>query len=117
MKPWDIDWFGHPDIMTGSWKMLASDFDNQHDDDQLYPGKASDEILKKYPPTVIFTGEMDFMRRDNEAFAERLKSVGKLADISMMPGGTHGYWHHDVPEAKLFFQDLKLCFQALVTNS
>jgi acetyl esterase/lipase len=44
-----------------------------------------------YPPTVVWTSEFDFLRKDNEIFAEKLKAVGKLAEISHMPGVTHAY--------------------------
>lgn len=57
----------------------------------LYPGKASDELLKKLPMTAVWTSEFDFYRRDNVLYAERLKKAGRLIDISLMPGMSHGY--------------------------
>ena len=78
-------------MILSAYKLHATDFDNQVDDDQLYPGKVSDVILKKYPPTVVWTSEFDFLRRDNEAFAKRLQSVGKLAAMGEMPGVSHDY--------------------------
>ena len=76
------------------YKLHATDFDNQKNDELLYPGKASDNILKQYPQTVIWTSEFDMYRRDNEKFGQRLKSHGKLAEISKMPGVMHGYHVH-----------------------
>ena len=61
--------------------MHATDYDAQQNDDQLYPGRTTDDILKKYPPTVIWTSEFDTYRRDNETFANRLKKFGKLAEL------------------------------------
>ena len=75
--------------MTAIYKLHATDFEAQANDDQLYPGNASDDIMRKYPPVVVFTQEFDFLRRDNEVFAERLRKVGKLVDIQVMPGCTH----------------------------
>lgn len=57
----------------------------------MYPGRISDAFLKTVPPFVIWTSEFDFYRRDNLKMAERGKKVGKLLDISDMPGVMHGY--------------------------
>lgn len=100
--------------MTSMFKLLAPDWDNQHNDEQLYPGKASDDILKLYPPTVVWTSEYDFLRRCNEDFAARLKAVGKLAEMSEMPGSPHGYHQmgdpETMPEVKWFMEEEKLAF-------
>ena len=77
--------------MTAIYKLLATHFTEQENDDQLYPGKASAEILRHYPPTVIWTGEFHFLRRDNEEFAKILKDAGKQVEIGIMPGTVHGY--------------------------
>jgi len=57
----------------------------------LYPGKVSDELMKKIPPFCIWTSEHDFIRRDNLKIAERGKACGKLLDISDIPGVVHNY--------------------------
>jgi len=41
------------------------------------------------PPFAIFTSEFDFLRRDCLALAARGKEVGKLLDISDIPGAAH----------------------------
>lgn len=69
--------------------MLASDYANQANDDQLYPGNASDAIVKQLPPTCVFTSEFDFLMRDSKKMADRLKKFGKLIDIFVMPGCSH----------------------------
>ena len=90
-------------------------FNNMYQDDQLFPGRASDQILKKYPPTVIWTSEFDFLRRDNETFAARLKGLGKLAAMSNMPGVTHGYHQMEESQEVTWFQEEeKLAFTSLV---
>ena len=103
-------------MLTSLFKLHATDFDNQQKDDQLFPGRTSDEILKKYPPTVVFTSEFDFIRRDNEAFAERLRKVGKLAEVSVMPGALHCYQHHDLTSNQTiwFLEEEKQAFKTLV---
>jgi len=53
------------------------------------PGRMSDALLKKVPPFAIFTSEFDFLRRDCLALAARGKKVGKLLDMSDIPGSAH----------------------------
>ena len=110
------DYGGEPEMLTAIYKLHATDFDKQINDDQLYPGKASDAILKKWPPTVVFTSEFDFYKRDNVLFAQRLKSVGRLAEISNMPGSTHGYWgtNMESQETKWFYEEATMAFKTLV---
>lgn len=77
--------------LTSIYKLLATDFDNQQNDDQLYPGRLSESLLKKVPPFAVWTSEFDFYLRDNKKIAEMGKKHGKLLDISIMPGVVHGY--------------------------
>ena len=104
---------------TATYKLHATDFEAQQDDDLLYPGKASDDLLAKLPMTAVWTSEFDFFKRDNLKYAERLRAVGKLIDVSNMPGMTHGYqitfYHTD--ENKGFFAEEKLAFDAYVANN
>ena len=69
LEEYERDWGQHARILTSVYKLHATNFENQANDDQLYPGKAADAILKDYPPTVIWTSEFDMYRRDNELFA------------------------------------------------
>ena len=63
--------------------------------------------MKKYPPVVVYTAEFDYLRRDNEKFAKRLSAIGRLVDIEVMPGCTHGLMGTgaDSQEAKWAFDD------------
>lgn len=80
------------DLMnTSMYKLHATDFENQKNDCQLYPGLVPDKLLCKFPPVAIYTSEFDFYLRDNKKFAERCKAQGKLFDISIMDGTIHGY--------------------------
>lgn len=82
----------------------------------MYPGKALDDILKMYPPVFIWTQEFDHLRRDNVKFAERLKNVGKLVDISITPGCMHATMGHNYKyeETTIFRNEEKLAFDMLV---
>lgn len=57
----------------------------------MFPGLMDLEDLKNCPPTVLFTSEFDFLRRDVYHFIDRLKSVGKYLDHQDMPGVHHDY--------------------------
>ena len=107
-------------MMTSCYKLLATDFDKQQKDDQLFPGRASDKIMSHYPPTVIWTSEFDFLRRDNEKLAERLKGLGRLAAFSQCPGTIHDYHQlgnpEEVPEIKRFYAEEIEAFRCLVTE-
>ena len=94
LTEYERDWGQPPKAMTQMYKLLATDYDNQQQCEQLYPGRASDDILKKYPKTVIWTSEFDMYRRDNEAFAQKLQKCGRLGELSVMPSCMHGYMMH-----------------------
>lgn len=95
------------------FQMLGNDYDNQQNDDQLFPGKLSDELLMKVPPFALFTSEFDFLRRDSLALAERGKKFGKLLDISNTPGALHSLMGEGMfltEVAKQFLDDYKKAF-------
>ena len=62
----------------------------------------------------MFTSEFDIFRRDNLRYAERLKAVGKLIDVSDMPGVTHAYQtiDYDIQETTWFYEEEKMVFDA-----
>jgi len=119
-EPYDKDYMNTPAGTTSLFKLMSTDWDKQQEDDQLFPGRASDKIMRNYPPTVVWTSEFDFLRRDNEVLADRLKGLGRLAEVSNMPGVIHDYHNSNDPEtcaeAKYFFEEEKMAFEALVTN-
>lgn len=61
------------DTQHGIFSLLATDMEAQKDDPQLYPGKMPLDSLKMMPPTIVTTGEFDFLRRDALFLIERLK--------------------------------------------
>ena len=72
------------------WRLIASDLSAQHNDPLLWPGKASDELLEKMPPTVMVEDEFDFYITEAERFARRLRAAGRLLEYVEFPGCTHG---------------------------
>lgn len=62
------------------------------------PVCASKEILKKMPPTVIQTCEMDSVRVDGEVFATMLREAGVDVTYQCYPGVTHGFTEQEGPE-------------------
>jgi len=98
------------------YKMLATNYDGQKNDTDLYPGKVSDDLLKKVPPFAVWTSEFDEYRRDNVKIAERGKACGKLLDISDMPGVMHNYQasSYTEQETKWFYEEEKQAFDKWV---
>ena len=52
---------------------LMTDEERGKEGPLMYPGLMSDDYLTQCPPTVVFTSEFDFLRRDATHFIERLK--------------------------------------------
>lgn len=104
--------------LTSIYKLLATDFENQQNDTNLYPGKITDEFMKTVPPFAVWTSEFDFYRKDNLKIAERGKACGKLLDVSDMPGVTHGYQctNYGEQEVKWFLEEEKMAFDLWVRN-
>ena len=64
------------------------------------PGRA--EGLSALPPTFILTAELDPLRADGEAFADRLRAAGVPVEVKDSPGMVHSFlrWMHAVPAAR-----------------
>lgn len=77
-----------------------------------------DDILQKLPPIVVWTAEFDHLRRDNEHFAKRAKSVGRLAGLSITPGSFHGFniVFYTSPDNKNFYDEEKKAFNFLINS-
>ena len=74
------------------WKLIANDIETQRQDPLLFPGKASDEILKNMPPTVVWEAEFDMFINEATRLAKRLQSNGRLLEYVVFPGQRHGSW-------------------------
>jgi acetyl esterase/lipase len=68
-----------------------------------------DEILKNFPPTVLWTSEYDSCRWGTESMAKLLEKHGKLLDYIVHPGTDHCWYIADVfgksPSTQKFWDD------------
>ena len=75
--------------MRSCWEKIADNFEEQKSSPYLFPGKASDEILAKFPPTIINEMEFDMFITEASRLATRLKRVGRLLEFIVIPGHCH----------------------------
>ena len=76
--------------MRKIWKdVIPADFELEKTSPHLFPGKASDELLMKFPPTVIVEVEFDMFITESTRFASRLRRAGRLLEFVVVPGATH----------------------------
>ena len=76
--------------MRKIWKhFIASDFEQQKNDPHLFPGKASEDLLEKFPPTIILEREFDMFITEASRLANRLRRAGRLLEFVVFPGGNH----------------------------
>ena len=76
--------------MRKIWRLRASDLDTQWDDPVLFPGKASDALLAKFPPTIINEVEFDMFITETTRLANRLRRAGRLLEFVVLPGAKNG---------------------------
>jgi acetyl esterase len=76
-------------FMRKTWKLIAADFEQQKTDPLLFPGKASDDILGKFPPTIIMECEFDQYITEATRLAHRLRRAGRLLEFVVVPGAGH----------------------------
>lgn len=81
----------HQDSQFGIFNLLATNFEAQQEDPVLYPAKMNIQDLKQLPPTVVCTGEFDFLRRESQFLIPRLKQANRLVDVLDMPQTFHSY--------------------------
>jgi len=86
---WEEIW---KEYNTSFFRMMAVNYEKQQKDSSLYPLRAAN--YRSMPPTVIFTSEFDYCRREAIILKEKLEQGGKLLDFSDIPGVGHNY-HYD----------------------
>ena len=94
-------------MMRGVWKCIATDIEKQKEDPLLFPGKASAEILEKFPATIIIEAEFDMFITEATRMAYKLRAAGRLLEFIVIPGSKHG--SYTVPMVKCF----KTCYDAM----
>lgn len=104
--------------MQNLYKMLATDWDKQQSDFHLLPGRMPAEMLKKLPPTIVFTSEFDMIRRDAVKFISRMEEAGNpCIDWLSVAGGAHGYENFEKgPLRELFHKALVAAWKKYVTE-
>jgi acetyl esterase len=65
--------------------------EGSRDDPRVSPLLASDEAVKRSPPTLVITAELDPLRDEGEAYAERLRSLGVETTMIRYDGMLHGF--------------------------
>jgi acetyl esterase/lipase len=103
--------------MRKVWKFLAADMEKQKGDPLLFPGKASTEILEKFPPTIIVEAEFDMFITEATRLAYKLRAAGRLLEFIVIPGSKHGSYM--LPAFKCFKTGIdayKLAWQEYVDN-
>ena len=86
----DGPWLTHAG-MTWFTDHYLSGGEGSPDDPRVSPLLAPDEALRNSPPTLVITAELDPLRDEGEAYAERLRSVGVPAEITRCEGMFHGF--------------------------
>lgn len=56
------------------------------------PFFASDEVLRRFPPLLLFAGSNDPLLDDSVAFNERLRSLGVDSELRAAHNMPHAYW-------------------------
>jgi len=101
-------------MMRGFWKMIAQDIDKR-DDPLLFPDKASDEILEKMPPTIVFELEFDMFLTEASRLARRLRENGRLLELIIIPGLRHLDWEYcllgKTKNSKLYIDTFKMAIE------
>jgi acetyl esterase/lipase len=76
---------------------LGTPYEQIKDRVDVFVTNMPDDLLKNFPPTVLFTSEFDFCRWGTEVMAQLLEKHGKLLDYIVHPGATH-CWYFADPE-------------------
>ena len=105
---------GYRRLMRKVWECLATDLDEQrkNGDPLLFPAKADDELLAKMPPTIIWEVEFDLFITEATRMARRLRAAGRLLELYVLPGATHGAEFDSTLEiSKRMIKDYKLALE------
>ena len=93
---------------------IATDLEKQRQqaDPLLFPAMASDQLLTKMVPTIVWQVEFDGLLIEGIRVATRLREAGKLLELYILPGAEH--LSGLTPQLKLFkknMEDYKLAIE------
>ena len=83
--PCDID----PVVMAAFTRLYSKDEERALS--YVSPVRASDDEIRRMPPTLIMPAEYDALRREGVDFAERLTDAGVPVYFKVVPDAHHGY--------------------------
>ena len=103
--------------MRKCWKLIAADLEAQKNDPLLFPGKVSDELLSKFPPTIINEVEFDMFITESTRLATRLRRAGRLLELIVIPGATHiSGMMPELECSKIWISALKTAIEEYLVN-
>ena len=77
------------DTQKMMWSCIANDMEMEKNDPLLFPDKASDDILSKMPPTIVWESEFDIFITEASRIAARLRAAGNFLEFVVIPGIKH----------------------------
>ena len=99
-------------------KAYSTDFDKQwkEKDPVVFPHEASEEILRRWPSTIVISAEFDtYEPAVRDHFNPRLKKAGRLLESICYPGGMHGFMMNGKYErTSAYWADMKQIFKEYV---
>lgn len=113
LEYWEKKWANYN---TGFFELMAKNMKDQNNDMELFPtrGKGA-SLFKQMPPSVVFTAEFDYCRRDAILLKRMLEKAGKLADFHDMPEVDHLYYFDStLPQSFWFMKDYTFAFEKYV---
>lgn len=95
-------------MMQKVWAAIGTDVQAQRAsaDPLLFPAKAPEDLLTRFPPTVILESEFDFYITEATRFARKLNAAGRLLELVVIPGIGHG--HAMEPRFKKFAEQMDI---------
>ncbi|KAG2178970.1 hypothetical protein INT43_001817 [Umbelopsis isabellina] len=74
--------------------LFRQSYTTDYDNYLVSPVFAPDDMLAKFPRTVVLTGELDSLHVDADKFADRLRENGVDVVHHVYEGAAHGWTHH-----------------------